>query len=499
MADAAAKPVAEDAVEDISRPKEVIRRMYGLMESGLMSDVQFDVPLSLPRVEGKSERIKAHRCVYAVASPHFRDILDTGAAETEEAGVVKIDDADVATFKKVMRFLYTGEISLNNSEAASILPLSAAWKMQGLRSACELTMGKHISVPTVCESLASAFECGADELRDRCLFFIARNGTKVLAGDDFLTLPKECVKMIVANGDLMVATELEVFQAVLRWGKSNKPDQVPTEGGGESKGDDGEDVAAAMRDITMREFLDELMELVRFPTMSADVIEDEVEPTEAVRPELILEAYRQHARPPDRRKADANPRLLPRKGAVRRVVDTSKGRVLPYVEEDDTNGVIYYIGTNGGSKPWSNPSLDGRITTTRSSEGTGNAADITGRENKKCYTDGKPESWWCVDLGEGRSLVPSRYVLRHGSKMATNQIRNWVFEGSADNSRFDVLSTHTNDETLRGSGFASASWPVSGTETPYRYFRVRQTGPNSTGDDFLVLCGIELYGTLYSP
>mmetsp|Transcript_4271 Transcript_4271/g.15743 ORF Transcript_4271/g.15743 Transcript_4271/m.15743 type:complete len:509 (-) Transcript_4271:75-1601(-) len=504
---AAGFPAPPQASETIDKPKDACQRMYALLESGLMSDVEIELD--------SGDRVKAHRCVLAVASPFFRDILESGAAETEEAGVVKLPGVDVRLFKKALQFLYTGWISLTNSDAATMLPWTAEWGTKGLRQACETTMSKHISVDNVCESLASAFKCGATELRDRCLGFVAKNGTAVLASDHWLTLPKPCVAMILQDGNLMVGTELEVFKAVLRWGDANKPDQVPVvpDGAGAAApaaagGVDADSAEAAgaaapaeaaMRSITMREFLADLMPHVRFPTMSPDVIEDEVEPTEAVAPELVLEAYRQHARPPDRRKADGekNPRLVPRRGAARRVIDPSKGRVLPYVGDFDTNGVIYYIGSGGGAREWSNPAEDGRIAVTRSSDGTGRAIDAAGRVGTKSYTDGVPNSWWQFDLGPTRTVLPSRYTLRHGSKQNTNVLRSWILEASNDGRDWTLLKAHKNDETLHGTGFATASWPIEDADQAFRHFRVRQTGPNSTGDDYLVLSGFELYGTLF--
>ena len=75
-----------------------------------------------------------------------------------------------------------------------------------------------------------------------------------------------------------------------------------------------------------------------------------------------------------------------------------------------------------------------------------------------------------------------------------------------------TLSTHKNDETLAADPYSVAAWPVdpgefsaqhpgSRAEGPtgkgYRYFRIRCTGVNHTGNNFrLCLGGIELYGEL---
>ena len=41
-----------------------------------------------------------------------------------------------------------------------------------------------------------------------------------------------------------------------------------------------------------------------------------------------------------------------------------------------------------------------------------------------------------------------------------------------------------------------AAWPVEQGAGFFRHFRILQTGKNSSGKDFLMCAGIELYGTL---
>jgi hypothetical protein len=59
-----------------------------------------------------------------------------------------------------------------------------------------------------------------------------------------------------------------------------------------------------------------------------------------------------------------------------------------------------------------------------------------------------------------------------------------------------VLMRHTNDSSLSGN-FSFHSWPISGVITSYRYFRILQTGHNSSDRNYLVLAGIEVYGELF--
>jgi hypothetical protein len=55
--------------------------------------------------------------------------------------------------------------------------------------------------------------------------------------------------------------------------------------------------------------------------------------------------------------------------------------------------------------------------------------------------------------------------------------------------------SHRHDSSLQGP-FAVSHWELPETKKGYRYFRVLQTGHNSSSRNFLVLSNIELYGLI---
>ena len=60
------------------------------------------------------------------------------------------------------------------------------------------------------------------------------------------------------------------------------------------------------------------------------------------------------------------------------------------------------------------------------------------------YTRNEPNSWMSVDLGEGRSLRPDHYCLRHGhDNRGGHVLRHWRLEGSHDGRAWVALRTHT--------------------------------------------------------
>ena len=111
------------------------------------------------------------------------------------------------------------------------------------------------------------------------------------------------------------------------------------------------------------------------------------------------------------------------------------------------------------------------------------------------FTDNATNSWMSVDLGEGRSLVPSHYCLRSDRHVDHHKLRNWELQGSLDGTTWQTLRRHENDASLAEVAMSTAAWPVHAGGQGYRHFRIFQTGQTSAwGGHHLMCAGIELYG-----
>jgi hypothetical protein len=129
-----------------------------------------------------------------------------------------------------------------------------------------------------------------------------------------------------------------------------------------------------------------------------------------------------------------------------------------------------------------------------------------------CRTGNEPYSYFGVDLGEGRKLLPTCYSIRNRNS-STFVMLNWHFEASNDKVNWTVLDrrlylsgSYEEDikfeeerEMLCQKG-AATTWGIDtdifreiGFEG-FRYFRIIQIDKNSSGSDNLALSGIELYG-----
>ncbi|KAJ4459459.1 putative E3 ubiquitin-protein ligase HECTD1 [Paratrimastix pyriformis] len=176
--------------------------------------------------------------------------------------------------------------------------------------------------------------------------------------------------------------------------------------------------------------------------------------------------------------------------------------VFTYDHDMDERGLFYYIGTQGRTQPWRNPAEAGWVTATRSPEFDGKASDLTGRRPCDSSTEDEPNSWWQVDLGAERLFSPTRYTLRHNDNPEDVELRlqSWRLEGSVDGAdgSWRTLDEHTNEpNAIPARDDAMATFAVAPERAfPARRFRVLMTGPSPNGYHYLILAGLEMYGSL---
>jgi len=168
-----------------------------------------------------------------------------------------------------------------------------------------------------------------------------------------------------------------------------------------------------------------------------------------------------------------------------------------YVSDFDENGVMYWLGTRGKTKPYVNPCTDTSLviaTESHSQYGTGLVA--FGRESgisnyaHQSNTNGTP-MWFQIEF-KSITVCPSYYSIRTDFN-ANHAIRNWKLEGSIDGKTWVNISIHNGDSKMPATANSCASWPVT-VQKFFQFLRVTQTGPNSSGNIHFMMCGFEVYG-----
>lgn len=161
----------------------------------------------------------------------------------------------------------------------------------------------------------------------------------------------------------------------------------------------------------------------------------------------------------------------------------------------DTNGVVYFIGTDYLTAGFTNPHTSGKVVVTRINNGQGNATQLVSRAYEDSYSGDTSGSWISIDLGAGRSLKVNHYVLC-GATTTGSYLRSWKLQGSDDNSNWTDLDTQTSNATINGANQA-VDVAVAGQTIFYRYLRILlSSGGASDGSNYLVCSEFEFYGIL---
>lgn len=88
--------------------------------------------------------------------------------------------------------------------------------------------------------------------------------------------------------------------------------------------------------------------------------------------------------------------------------------------------------------------------------------------------------WLKIDLGSGNAFLAKTYSVRVNSVPEPNRApKDWVFQGSNDNSTWDTLDTQTNQTGWTSGQMRTFNCAVQ--EQMYRYFRIHITANNGDG------------------
>jgi hypothetical protein len=169
------------------------------------------------------------------------------------------------------------------------------------------------------------------------------------------------------------------------------------------------------------------------------------------------------------------------------------GRTFVYQSDLDRNGLLFWLGTEGKTKDYTNPHTAGSVVVTPSSVGFGGAAGFIehrGIGSVNC-TRSVQGSTVSVQLPAG--FIVSHYTIRHGS-FDGSSMRNWNLEASRNGAAWTLLREHAYDTGLLRTAFSTCSWAVDTEGQAFTHFRLHQTGVNLAGNHFLMLGGLELYG-----
>ena len=125
-----------------------------------------------------------------------------------------------------------------------------------------------------------------------------------------------------------------------------------------------------------------------------------------------------------------------------------------------------------------------------------NAADF--ETEWQFYSENQANSWICYDFKE-RRVSPTSYSVRSNTQSrAGDHLRSWVVEVSNDAESWIEIDRQEDNPTLQAS-LALKNFKISTVPNgAFRFFRLRNIGTtNSGGYRYLIITGLEIFGTFY--
>jgi hypothetical protein len=401
--------------------------------------------------------------------------IDDLTERSEEILKLNIDfDGDESNFDAFIMWMYKGALDLNIVNCIPLLVLAQRFKVLTLLSKVRTYIRSNLQRDTVLKFLSEAVKYGtpAEGILKRCIDVIARNFCHLRA-PNFNDIAFEIFSKILSHHKLAIRQEFQLYKIIC-------------------------DYLKAHQDLNSEQVY-KLMSNVRFRWLTFTEFE-EVSDNPIVPRSLIIEAamarlmnFECSAPEIEKRISSLPSRLQPR----------PKFSMVFEYSKDNTElfkGIVGFLATTDvssdtGLPVFKNPHKAGRVKVHSSSLAKGSRFTLVDISPADVWTNDVPSSWFSIDFGPHRHICLTYYSLRHGGNYKADSLRTWDLQGSMDGIQWKTLKRHNNDKSLNGP-YATQSWPVQTTES-YRFFRILQTGHNSSNHNFLVLSGFEFYGMLY--
>jgi len=121
-----------------------------------------------------------HRMILAERSGHFRTTLG-GNFREGQTRVIEIKDMDVDTFKALLRYIYSGELSNMETNAMLLMEVSQRFDMTDLKEVCEkYLVENYLKLDNVLDTLLTADLHEAKKLKKAAMKMIVKNSDKIV-------------------------------------------------------------------------------------------------------------------------------------------------------------------------------------------------------------------------------------------------------------------------------------------------------------------------------
>ncbi|KAG5250231.1 BTB/POZ domain-containing protein [Salix suchowensis] len=333
-----------------------VKRLKQLQLNGDYSDINI-------YIEGHGLVAQLHKVILSLWSVPFSKMFTNGMSESSSSEVF-LSDVSPEAFKVMLKFLYSGVLSLEDSVEfgtllLQVLLLADQFGVTHLYQECCKTLLECLSEDSVCPILQAVSSIPSCKLiEETCERKFAMHFDYCTTSSlDFILLDETNFSNIIQHQDLTVTSEERVLNAIFLWGMRAK------EFCGWEKV--SELLVLSTPDLLFKDrfqSLNDFLPFVRFPLMPHDLLkklgQSNLGRHDPIFHDLVREGIGYVESESLRPGNEQNLRFQHRRSSYKE---------LQYISDGDSNGVLYFAGTSYGKHQWINPILTKRITITASS------------------------------------------------------------------------------------------------------------------------------------
>ncbi|RIB06786.1 hypothetical protein C2G38_484612 [Gigaspora rosea] len=169
---------------------------------------------------------RSHSILLRVRSPYFKTALSSEWAKVEN-NLITFNKPNISptVFEVILKFIYTGRISLDDYDALTILDLLVA-----ADELCLQELIDHAQDYLLCykpswmqrnfattHRIAFQHSCAFTKLKDYCWEIIRNDPELVFQAEDFINLEESALLNLLKRDDLMIK-EITVWENLIKWG-----------------------------------------------------------------------------------------------------------------------------------------------------------------------------------------------------------------------------------------------------------------------------------------
>ena len=166
--------------------------------------------------ENGNTKFYAHRAVLAASSAYFYKLY-TGTSLSRYNRETILQGITDSILQVVVDYIYSAHVVLTEVNIEEILCASFQLGLESLKLECEQFLIGHISVENCIKMTAMARVYSCEKLLREGKRFMPENFLEIQNSEEFFKMPKEQLEEIIADDDLNVKNEEQIFNSIRAW------------------------------------------------------------------------------------------------------------------------------------------------------------------------------------------------------------------------------------------------------------------------------------------